>query len=233
MQTMVKATFTIIDDDSKAKRTEVIEMVYPMDENRNFLKALIDYLEDDENEETEITLDDEQVEIEEVEEPTLYAVKINGVEEMVTLDELQSSFSRQKDYTRKTQDLAAQKKKLQNMRAEISQKDEVYSELLPKMQSALENSLGQEPNWQELYDNDPISYVREKDVWEEKKKQLEAVQAEVEDAEFRLTELEKSLAIADDQMKTIMGEHEVIGELFSQIGEIAPAGERRTYGGYK
>ena len=52
MQTMVKATFTIIDDDSKAKRTEVIEMVYPMDENRNFLKALIYYLEDDENEET-------------------------------------------------------------------------------------------------------------------------------------------------------------------------------------
>ena len=52
MQTMVKATFTIIDDDSKAKRTEVIEMVYPMDDNRNFLKALIEYLEDDENEET-------------------------------------------------------------------------------------------------------------------------------------------------------------------------------------
>ena len=135
-------------------------------------------LEDDENEEAEITLDDEQVEIEEVEEPTLYAVKINGVEEMVTLDELQSSFSRQKDYTKKTQELAAQRRQLKNMQAEISQKDEVYSELLPKMQSALENSLGQEPNWQELYDNDPISYVREKDVWEEKKKQLEAVQAE-------------------------------------------------------
>ena len=39
MQIMVKATFTIIDDDAKAKRTEVIEMVYPMDENRNFLKS--------------------------------------------------------------------------------------------------------------------------------------------------------------------------------------------------
>ncbi len=50
MQTMVKATFTIIDDDPKAKRTEVIEMVYPMDENRNFLKALIEYLEDDDDE---------------------------------------------------------------------------------------------------------------------------------------------------------------------------------------
>ena len=53
MQTMVKATFTIIDDDEKAKRTEVIEMVYPMDENRNFLKSLIEYLEDE-----EVTLED-------------------------------------------------------------------------------------------------------------------------------------------------------------------------------
>jgi nucleoside diphosphate kinase len=53
---MVKATFTIIDDDEKAKRTEVIEMVYPMDENRNFLKSLIEYLEDE-----EITLEDSRI----------------------------------------------------------------------------------------------------------------------------------------------------------------------------
>ena len=51
MQTMVKATFTIIDDDAKSKRTEVIEMVYPMDEDRNFLKSLMIYLEDDNEEE--------------------------------------------------------------------------------------------------------------------------------------------------------------------------------------
>ena len=63
--------------------------------------------------------------------------------------------------------------------------------------------------------------------------QLEAVQVEVEDVQSRLAELEKSLAIADDQMKTIMGEHEVIGEMFEQMGEIQPAGERRAYGGYK
>ena len=63
--------------------------------------------------------------------------------------------------------------------------------------------------------------------------QLEAVQAEVEDLQFRLSELETGLAIADDQMRTIMGEHEVIGEMFQQMGEIQPAGERRTYGGYK
>ena len=63
--------------------------------------------------------------------------------------------------------------------------------------------------------------------------QVEVVQAEVEDLQSRLNELETSLAIADDQMNTIMGEHEVIGEMFEQMGEIQPAGERRAYGGYK
>ena len=49
--------------------------------------------------------------------------------------------------------------------------------------------------------------------------QLEAVQAEVEDAQFRLNELEKSLAIADDQRE--LGESGAL-----------PSGERRAYGGY-
>ena len=47
MDTVVKATFTIIDDDAKAKRTEVIEMIYPMDEERNFVKSLVQFLESD------------------------------------------------------------------------------------------------------------------------------------------------------------------------------------------
>ena len=63
-------------------------------------------------------------------------------------------------------------------------------------------------------------------------KQLEAVQEEAESLADRLTNVEKGLAIADDQMNTIMGEHEVIGEMFQKMGEIQPAGERRTYGGY-
>ena len=62
--------------------------------------------------------------------------------------------------------------------------------------------------------------------------QLEAVQEQVESLAERMAQVEKNLAIADDQMNTIMGEHEVIGEMFQKMGEIQPAGERRTYGGY-
>ena len=62
--------------------------------------------------------------------------------------------------------------------------------------------------------------------------QLDAVHTEVEDVQSRLNELEKGLAIADDQMRTLNSEHEIIAELFEELGETLPAGERRTYGGY-
>jgi cell division protein FtsB len=62
--------------------------------------------------------------------------------------------------------------------------------------------------------------------------QLEAIHEESETLKERLNNLEKNLAVADDQMNTIMGEHDVIGEMFQRMGEIQPAGERRTYGGY-
>ena len=44
--------------------------------------------------------------------------------------------------------------------------------------------------------------------------------------------LEKSLAIANDQMKTIMSDHEYMGEMLEDLGEKQSAGERRSYGGY-
>ena len=47
-------------------------------------------------------------------------------------------------------------------------------------------------------------------------------------------ELERSLAIADDQMKTIMGDHEGFNDVLQDLGAagLLPSGERRAYGGY-
>ena len=131
----------------------------------------------EETEETE-TLDDEQDEIEEQNEPQLYAVKVNGEDVEVTIDELQSSYSRQADYTRKTQELAQQRKTVEEQQGEVAKNEAIYKELLPKMEAALSESLGDEPNWETLYSNDPIGYVRERDLWNEKQQKLQAVQAE-------------------------------------------------------
>ena len=142
-------------------------------------------IEDDEPFEEELEAAEEedepqedQVEEEESEQPQLYTIKVDGEDTEVTLEELQNGYSRQRDYTRKTQELAQQRKAIEAKQQEVSQKDAIYSQLLPKMEATLKGELENEPDWNALYEADPIAYVREKDIWNEKKQKLQAVQAE-------------------------------------------------------
>ena len=50
----------------------------------------------------------------------------------------------------------------------------------------------------------------------------------------RIADLEKSLAVANDQMQTIMGDHSGFADVLRELGEAGalPSGERRAYGGY-
>ena len=144
-------------------------------------------IEDDEPFEEELEAAEEedepqedQVEEEESEQPQLYTIKVDGEETQVTLEELQNGYSRQRDYTRKTQELAQQRKAIEAKQQEVSQKDAIYSQLLPKMEATLKGELENEPDWSALYEADPIAYVREKDIWNEKKQKLQAVQAEAQ-----------------------------------------------------
>ena len=54
------------------------------------------------------------------------------------------------------------------------------------------------------------------------------------DLNERINELETNLAVANDQMKTIMGDHMGFADVLKQLGESGalPSGERREYGGY-
>ena len=50
----------------------------------------------------------------------------------------------------------------------------------------------------------------------------------------QIIELEKALAVASDQMQTIMGDHNGFADVLKELGEsgLLPTGERRAYGGY-
>ena len=61
---------------------------------------------------------------------------------------------------------------------------------------------------------------------------LNSVEDSVKEHNPAIVELEKSLAIANDQMKTILADHEIMGEMLKEMGKTQPSGERRSYGGY-
>lgn len=121
---------------------------------------------------------EEETEVEEVEEQPVYKVTVDGNEIEVTQDELINGYSRQQDYTRKTQELANQRKTIEQQAQELAQRDAIYAELLPKMEAQLKGELVNEPDWDSLYNDDPIAFVREKQIWDEKKEKLKAAEAE-------------------------------------------------------
>jgi hypothetical protein len=63
---------------------------------------------------------------------------------------------------------------------------------------------------------------------------LESVVTVEQELLNRITELEKLLAVASDQMQTIMGDHMGFADVLRELGESGalPSGERRAYGGY-
>ena len=61
---------------------------------------------------------------------------------------------------------------------------------------------------------------------------LNSIEDSVKEHNPAIIELEKSLAIANDQMKTILADHEIMGEMLKDMGKTQPSGERRSYGGY-
>lgn len=163
-------------EDAVTETEEVVEeevLEEELESSKNFEEDDEEY--DDEDEE----LDEEQTNVEEEAlQPQTFTVKVDGQEVEVTQDELINGYSRQQDYTRKTQELSQQRKTIEQQQAELAQRDAIYSQLLPKMEAQLKGELANEPDWNALYEDDPVGYVREKQLWDEKKEKLNAVTAE-------------------------------------------------------
>jgi len=161
-----------------------------IEEAKEVIEPEIDELEEQDDLGTEELVDEEdleyddeedgeeETEVEEVEEQPVYRVTVDGEEIEVTQDELLNGYSRQQDYTRKTQELANQRKTIEQQAQELQQRDAIYAQLLPKMEAQLQGELVNEPDWDSLYNDDPIAFVREKQIWDEKKEKLKAAQAE-------------------------------------------------------
>ena len=119
----------------------------------------------------------ESEESEEQDQPQTFTVKVDGKEVAVTLEELQKGYSRTQDYTRKTQQIAEVRKQVEQETQAVRAEREQYAQLLGALQAQLQSSEPQ-VDLDRLYHEDPIEWVRQKEVLRERQEKAYAIQAE-------------------------------------------------------
>ena len=134
---------------------------------------------DDDTEESE---DDSEIEDEEVvEEEQTFTVKAAGEEKEVTLDELKKSYQLGSDYTKKTQEVAEQRKVIDQEAKAIIEARQVRDSYAQKLQAVEQFLVGSNDSPEDLAtmkENDPIGYAVKVAEMTEKKDQLQQVNAE-------------------------------------------------------
>jgi hypothetical protein len=133
--------------------------------------------EESEEEEEDSEESDEEEETEEEEsEPGVYTVKINGEDHEVTADELIKGYSRQSDYTRKTQELSEYRKQLDGAaeyyQNEIAQTQQARQHYVDSVANAIQaNYAGlqkfADTDWEKLKTEDREEYLIRRDQYRE------------------------------------------------------------------
>jgi hypothetical protein len=134
-------------------------------------------VEDAPDEESPEEQSEEEEEQEEQEQPQTFTVKVDGKEVAVTLDELQKGYSRTQDYTRKTQQIAEVRKQVEQETQAVRAEREQYAQLLGALQAQLQSSEPQ-VDLERLYHEDPIEWVRQKEIMRERQEKFGAIQSE-------------------------------------------------------
>lgn len=141
----------------------------------------------------------------------MFTVRMGDKDVPVPLSELTQGYLRQSDYSRKTAEIAEQRKaadaELQNAR----QERQVYSQLLGQLEAVIKQNGGQEPDWEALKAQDVDAYWQARADWDEKARKLGAIQQE----QARLQQIN-----AMEQRKALTTH---LDKASSWLGEVIPA----------
>jgi len=135
-------------------------------------------------------------------EDEVFVVKVDGEDTEVSFDELLEGYSRQSDYTKKTQALAVDRKEIEQVKEQFKSEYERLSTERQQYQQAL-GQLGTQLNagimryqgidWAKLKEDDPIAYVTKRDEFREEQEriqmvsnQMQAVQQQAEEDAERI-----------------------------------------------
>ena len=184
------------------EETPETEEAQPTEEEESQPEEEDESLEVESEESEEVDDDYEGTDNREVEGEDLYAVTVNGEEQTIPLDELLKGYSRQSDYTKKTQEVSEQRKEVETLKgqyqSEMAQIQTERGHYVEALQALLDGSMGTldefaNVNWEELKRDDPIEFVTKKEEFREKQEKMQAVQRDQQIAQQRQTEEYKKL----------------------------------------
>jgi len=131
-------------------------------------------LEGESEEEEDVDSEDADESEEEVED--LYAVTVNGEEHTIPLDELLKGYSRQSDYTKKTQELSQQRREMETLQeqwsSEVARIQAERQHYINSLESAVQSSIGQldqfaSIDWNKLKEENPLEFITKRDEYRE------------------------------------------------------------------
>tara|TARA_R100000315_G_scaffold7480_1_gene2435 strand:- start:413 stop:1348 length:936 start_codon:yes stop_codon:yes gene_type:complete len=183
---------------SKEQPEEVVEETTPQEEVVEQAKENAESVETQAEDAPtgELTVDDLVEDNQNVtnETPQNYTVKVDGKDVEVTLEELQAGYSRQADYTRKSQVLAEQRKQMEEELNATQQERQRYSSQLEQFTKDADSKLDEfkSVDWTKLKEDDPMEYALKRDQYRELQESKRMVEEEQQNlADKQQTEMQQ------------------------------------------
>jgi len=194
------------EEDTQEAEVEEAEVEFEAEETEEVEEA-------EEETEDESEIEDEEV----VEEEQTFTVKAAGEEKEVTLDELKKSYQLGSDYTKKTQEVAEQRKVIEQEAKAIIEARKVRDDYAQRLQAVEEFLVGSNDSPEDLTamkENDPIGYAVKVAEMTEKKEQLQQVQSERE----RLAQ-EQNAVRSDEMQKFVEQEAQKLTQSLPEFSD--------------
>ena len=187
--------------DSEEAQPAEVEESQPEEEDES--------LEAEPEEEEESDEDEEESEEPTEREEELFVVKVDGEDREVTLEELRNGYSRQSDYTKKTQQLAGERQQMAQLQQQWQQEmiaahgeRQQYIDSLGQIVQQSMGGLEEYANvdWETLKEDDPILYVTKRDEFREAQDRVADMQDRQEYAmQQQNAEMQQAMAYRNQQ----------------------------------
>ena len=209
------------------EETPETEEAHPTEEEESQPEEEDESFEEESEEEEESVEEEEESEesddIEEDEEEPLFPVMVNGEEVEVTYEELLSGYSRQSDYTRKTQEVSEQRKEFEAMKQSMGQEyQKIQTErqqYVNALQNVIQNSAGEVDrfasiDWEALKNDNPLEYITKRDEYRETQDRIR--QAQFQQQQANQAHQEESVI---NHRRAVQGEYERLVEVLPEWRE--------------